>query len=224
MADPQLKLYGFPISNYYNKVKLALLEKEIPHEDVRIAPSQEEDFLRMSPLGKIPFIESEGRFIFESSVIFEFLESMYPERPLLPADPYAAALVREIIAVVDLHLDGPARSLFGASFRGGEAPPEMREKLQKKWKLGLAALRSLARFDPFIAGSEYTYADAAAYATVSLLDSFSRKLYPGQPTLTESIPEYGDYAAMIAERPATKKVDRARKAAERARAMAAKKK
>ena len=73
MADATLKLYGFPTSNFYNKVKLALLEKAIPYEDVKIGPSQAEEFLRMSPMGKIPFIESNGRFIFESSVIFEFL-------------------------------------------------------------------------------------------------------------------------------------------------------
>lgn len=66
MADAQLKLCGFPSSNYYNKVKLAMLEKVIPHEEIRIGPSQDEDFLRKSPMGKIPFLESKGRSIFLS--------------------------------------------------------------------------------------------------------------------------------------------------------------
>ncbi len=218
-----LKLYGFPTSNYYNKVKLALLEKEIAHEDVRIGPSQEEDFLKMSPMGKIPFIECEGRFIFESSVIFEFLESRFPWAPLFPKDPFDAALVRELIAIVDLHLDAPARRLFATAFRGAPAAPELLADVREKIRRGQRALAQLARFAPFIAGAEYSYADAAAYATLSLMGSVTGRLYPDDPDLFAAVPGYGEYHAMIAERPATKKVDRARKAVERAQAMAAKK-
>ncbi|MEQ9365964.1 MAG: glutathione S-transferase family protein [Leptospirales bacterium] len=223
MAEAKLKLYGFPTSNYYNKIKLALLEKNIAHEEVRIGPSQEEDFLRRSPMGKIPFIESEGRFIFESSVIFEFLERLHPQPPLLPADPYEAARVREIIAVIDLHLDAPARRLFATAFRGAPAAPELMVDVEKKLSRGTRALKQLAKFQPFIAGADYTYADAAAYATLSLMESVTTRLFPGQAGLADAVPGYGEYQAMLSQRPATKKVDRARKAVERAQAIAAKK-
>ena len=47
-----LKLGGFAVSNYYNKVKVALLEKGIPFEEVFCTTSQDEAYLQRSPMGK----------------------------------------------------------------------------------------------------------------------------------------------------------------------------
>ena len=53
-----IKLCGFRISNYHNKVRLVLLEKGIAHvEDAHVMPSQKPEFLARSPLGKVPFLE-----------------------------------------------------------------------------------------------------------------------------------------------------------------------
>lgn len=58
-----LKLCGFRISNYHNKVRLVLLEKGIPfEEDPTCTPKQSEEFLARTPMGKVPFIElGDGR-------------------------------------------------------------------------------------------------------------------------------------------------------------------
>ena len=58
-----ITLCGMAISNYYNKVKLALLEKGIPFEEARVnTGSKDEAVLSCSPLGKVPFIRrSEER-------------------------------------------------------------------------------------------------------------------------------------------------------------------
>ena len=48
------KLHGFALSNYYNLVKLALLEKALPFEEVAVFPPAKPDFLQKSPMGKIP--------------------------------------------------------------------------------------------------------------------------------------------------------------------------
>src|SRR5690606_34352998 len=54
--ETNVKLCGFRISNYHNKVRLVLLEKGIAHEeDDACAPSQEAAFLERSVLGKVPF-------------------------------------------------------------------------------------------------------------------------------------------------------------------------
>ncbi|HWM43262.1 MAG TPA: glutathione S-transferase family protein, partial [Burkholderiales bacterium] len=69
-----LKLCGFHISNYHNKVRIALLEKGVPfEEDPSCSPSQKDEFLARSPLGKVPFLELEGgRRLAESEVIGEY--------------------------------------------------------------------------------------------------------------------------------------------------------
>ena len=49
-----IKLCGFALSNYYNKVKFVLLEHEIPFEESFVMTSQDESLLMHSPLGKVP--------------------------------------------------------------------------------------------------------------------------------------------------------------------------
>ena len=63
-----LKLGGFPVSNYYNKIKIALLEKEIPFEELWHLPSQDPATLAQTPMGKVPFLVLEdGQCLSEGS-------------------------------------------------------------------------------------------------------------------------------------------------------------
>ena len=48
-----MKLYGMPLSNYFNMVKHALLEKGIDFEIVPTPPGRDPEFLAKSPMGKI---------------------------------------------------------------------------------------------------------------------------------------------------------------------------
>ena len=94
-----LKLCGFAASNYYNVVKLALLEKGVPFEE-QLAWLGETD-PAASPLGKVPYAITEDGPISESTVILEYIEQRYAIAPLLPAQPYAAAKVRELQRFID---------------------------------------------------------------------------------------------------------------------------
>ena len=108
-----IKLCGFALSNYYNKVKLALMEKEIPFEEELVWADRSPALLAKSPLGKVPYIETEHGVLCESQVINDYLEAAYPQKPLMPADPFAAAKVRELIVFMELHLELVARELYG---------------------------------------------------------------------------------------------------------------
>ena len=74
-----LKLCGFAASNYYNKVKLALLEKGLPFEE-ELAWVGEVD-LQASPLGKVPYLKTEHGALSESAVICEYIEQSPPPPP-----------------------------------------------------------------------------------------------------------------------------------------------
>jgi Glutathione S-transferase, N-terminal domain len=109
---PMIKLCGSAISNYYNKVKLALLEKGIAFEQEQVTTgSKDEAVLSCSPLGKVPFIRTPQGALCESEAIMGYLEAIAPNPPLLPADPYAAAKVRELSIFVDLHGETTALNL-----------------------------------------------------------------------------------------------------------------
>ena len=117
-----LTLHGFAISNYYNKVKLALLEKDVPFRERYEGVRQKGDsLLAASPLGKIPYITTEQGCLCESQAILEYIEAAYPEKPLLPRDPFAAGKVRELMTFLDWHLEMAARQLYPSAFFGAPA-------------------------------------------------------------------------------------------------------
>ncbi|HRM55510.1 MAG TPA: glutathione S-transferase, partial [Ottowia sp.] len=105
-----LKLCGFAASNYYNKVKLALLEKGVPFEE-ELAWIGETD-PAASPIGKVPYALTDDGPLSESTILLEYIEAKYPQHPLLPADAYAAARVRELVRYIELHLELVARNLY----------------------------------------------------------------------------------------------------------------
>jgi len=210
-----LKLCGFHISNYFNKARLALLEKGIEFEmDAECRPSQDEAFVARSPMGKVPFLELDGKTLIESDVICEYLEDAYPQKPLLPRDPLERARVRELITVMELHLELVVRRLYPFVFFGKPPVEDVKQSVEKALPKGLRTLKSRARFAPYIAGSEFTLADCAAFVHLPLV-SLSTKLAYGRDFL-EDLPQVKPYIKQLAERPAFKRVSEDRKAAQAA--------
>ncbi len=207
-----IRLCGFRISNYHNKVRIALLEKRIAHEeDEGVKPSQKDDYLAKSPMGKVPYLEVDGRRIRESAVILEYLEDAYPERPLLPKDPLERARVREIVVFLELHLELVVRRLYGGLFFGGSFSDETKQQVEKDVTKGVRALKAVARFEPYIAGSELTIADCAAFTHLPIVSVVTKQAF-GRDYL-EDIPPLKAYLKMLGERPAFARVNEDRKAA-----------
>jgi glutathione S-transferase len=216
-----LKLCGFRISNYHNKVRLALLEKGVPfEEDPTCFPSQKDEWVGRSPMGKVPILEADGTTISESEVICEYLEDAFPQKPLLPKDPVARARVRELITHLELHMELVARRLYGAVFFGGKVSDETREQVQKELAKGVRTLQRLAKFDPYIAGPELTLADCAAFVHLPLI-SLATKLAYGADAL-EGVTAIKPYLKMLGERPVFARVNEDRKAAQEAAKLRAK--
>ena len=210
-----LRLCGFHISNYHNKVRIALLEKGIEHiDDAGCPPSQDETFLERSPMGKVPFLELEdGRRLAESDVILEYLEDAYPQKPLLPKDPWQRAKVRELITFMELHVELVARRLYPVLF-GRTVTEETKQQVERLLPRGIRAFRTLAKFDPFVAGKEFTLADVVAFVHLPLVSLTTRTVY-GRDFL-EELPQVRAYLRTVGERPAFKRVNDDRKAAQAA--------
>ncbi|GAA4029348.1 glutathione S-transferase [Actimicrobium antarcticum] len=204
-----IKLGGFALSNYYNKVKLALLEKNIPFEEVLAWADRSAGLLQKSPLGKVPFLETEQGALCESQVIVDYLEQRYTEVPLLPADPYAAAKLRELIAFLELHLELVARDLYGAAFFGGTVSEETKTRVQKTLRRNVKAFATLASFGPYVGGSEFSMADCAALVHLPLV-ALSSKIVLGEDVLA-GLPVRA-YLDMLAQRPHVQRVNADRKA------------
>ena len=212
-----LKLCGVHLSNYHNKVRIVLLEKGVPfEEDATCAPSQQEEFLSRTPLGKVPFLELDGgRRLAESDVIIEYLEDTYPQKPLLPKDPFERAKVRELTKFIELHVELPARRMYGELFF--KRPPiseESKAAVGKDLAKGVRALKQLVKFDPYIAGKTLTVADCAAFVHLPIVSLVGRHGF-GRDFLDE-LPQLRPYLKMLGERPAFRRVAEDRKAVQAA--------
>jgi len=207
-----LKLCGFHISNYHNKVRIALLEKGIAfEEDSGVKPSQEADYLARSPMGKVPYLEVDGTRIRESGAILEYLEDAYPQKPLLPKDPLERARVREIVVFLELHMELVARRMYGMLAGGKPVSDETRQRVEKDIAKGVRALKAVVKFDPFIAGKDLTIADCAAFVHLPLVTLVTRNFF-GRDYL-EDMAQVKPYLKMLGERPAFAKVNEDRRAA-----------
>jgi glutathione S-transferase len=219
-----LKLCGIHLSNYHNKVRIALLEKGIPfEEDATCAPSQREETLARSAHGKVPWIElDDGRRLTESQAILEYLEEAYPQKPLLPKDPFERAKVRELMIYLEWYTEMVARRLYPYAFFGkGPAPDSTKASVEKELEKGLRALRGMAKFSPCIAGGELTIADCAAFVHLPLV-SLATKIVYGRDFLEAGLPPAKAYLKMLGARPVFARVNEDRKAAQAALAAKAK--
>jgi len=200
-----LRLHGFASSNYHNVVKLALLEKGLPFEEVTSYPPADEAFRARNPTGKFPCLETEdGTLLGESKVILNYLEEAYPEVPLLPAKPVDRARVRELMEIVDLYLELPARRLYGEVLFGGKVSDEVKGTVRDELERGALGLRARARFAPYIAGPTLTLADFGAAIHLPLVSIASKAIY-GEDLLA-ALPAVRAHRQLMNERESMKRV------------------
>ena len=109
-----LKLYAFDRSPFGWKVRIALAEKRVPYTAV-VPENKNEDpeFGRLNPFRMTPVLVLEdGRSVYESTVLNEYLEDAYPEPPMLPQDPFERARIRMLEDTTDQHVLPAVRELL----------------------------------------------------------------------------------------------------------------
>ncbi len=199
-----LKLYGFTVSNYFNMVKMALLEKGIEFEFVDTKPTQEGDYLAKSPMGKVPCLETSEGFISETDVIFDYLEDLGQGQALMPASAYEKAKVRELIKQLELYIELPARTCFAEAFFGGTVSEETKDKARVSLKKGVECIKRTGKFSPYIAGDTFTYADIMFMYSVSLAGACAKRVLGMD--LLEDLPEAKALSELLASRASAQKI------------------
>lgn len=91
----EICLYSYDACPFAQRTRMVLAEKEVEFRleeiDLRNKP---EGWSEISPSGKVPLLRHEGTSIYESSIINEYLDELFPDPPLLPAKPLARAQAR----------------------------------------------------------------------------------------------------------------------------------
>jgi glutathione S-transferase len=204
-----LTLVGFAVSNYYNKVKIQLLEKGVPFEEELNWASKDDATLACSPLGKVPFVRTPQGSLCESQVIVEYVEDAYPQSPLMPADPFARAKVRELTAFLELHLELVARRLYPQAYFGGRLEQAAIDATRKELERNVGAFARLATWSPYVAGGAFTVADCAAIVHLPLISGATKAVW-GEDVLASTPAR--DYLKRMGERASVQKVNADRKA------------
>jgi glutathione S-transferase len=167
-------------SSASRRVRLCLAEKGLDYEshvvDIAKLEHHSPEYLKINPNGVIPALIHDGRPLYESGTICEYLDEVFPEPPLRPADAYGRATMRNCIR----HIDGLIGNLIIFNWRhhlqqtaSQWSDAELAERLKKiPSKERQEAWLRVAR-KPY---TEEERAAAAAKLTAELLDRMEASL------------------------------------------------
>lgn len=172
-----LKLYGFDVSNYYNMIKLAMALKGIDYEAVMTYPNQTPEYLAISPTGKVPALQTDQGVLIETNVILEYLDEISPQAPLYPTEPFAKAKVKELVKLIELYIELPARRCHTEAFWGVPVDEITKKEVKRALFNGAQALARAADFSPYIAGDTLTAADIMLLYSMDLAAPVAKKLF-----------------------------------------------
>lgn len=159
-----IKLYCFPRSGNSREVKLVLEEKGIPYKSVNIRENDvvnnDEDFKKASPNKKVPAIVDGDVYMCNSYSINEYLESKYPEHPVLPKDESLRAEIKAWVARYDKSLALKIGLLLIETILkpAAEQKEHVKEMLRGEIKTGLKELNQKLSGQEYFFG-EYSLAD-----------------------------------------------------------------
>lgn len=161
-------VYGTPVSTYVRTVRLLLEEAgadyDIKSVDIFNGENKSSEYLVKNPFGKVPSCEVDGEFIYETTAITGYIDTVLANHTFTPSDPLLQARMRQIMGIVDSHLYTPAigsiviQRLIVPS-QGGETDEEKVKAGVTPVKKALEAIESLAPVSPYLLGSKLTIAD-----------------------------------------------------------------
>lgn len=110
-----MQLYSRAISPFSARVRISIAAKGLPVRIIDGPDVASDMFGRLNPMRRVPvLVLDDGTAIPESDAIVEYLEDVFPEQPLRPADPLARAHVRAISRSAELYVFPACVPIFGA--------------------------------------------------------------------------------------------------------------
>jgi maleylacetoacetate isomerase len=199
-----VKLYGYWRSTSSYRLRIALALKGLNPDQVPVhlvrngGEHRSEAYRAINPQARVPSLAlDDGTVLIQSPAIIEYLEEVYPDPPLLPADPVARARIRAVAAIIGcdihpLHNVGPLNHLR----RDLGRPEEEVGAWIGRWIAeGFAAIEALIDNDGFCFGPEPGLADIYLVPQVYAARRFAVPLEPFQrivraTTLAEKHPAF----------------------------------
>jgi len=163
-----VKLYSFFRSSAAYRVRIALNLKNIPYETAAIHLSKDggmnrkSEYRAVNPQMRVPaLVDSSGEILIQSLAIIEYLDEIFPEPPLLPAEAMERAQVRAIAQLIacDIH---PLNNTAPLRYLKHQLKHEQAEidAWYHHWVVeGFEAIEAMIEPAPYVCGTRVTLAD-----------------------------------------------------------------
>ena len=160
----EIEIYSAALCPYAHRSRLTLSEKGIPFKLIEIdLQNKPANFKEISPYGKVPVLKHGNQRVWESTIINEYLNEVFPDPPLLPPDPFQRAQARIWINFADTRLFAATAKLLYMSQtlqQQAQAKQELSEHLQF---IEREVLPKMSERGPYWLGSEISLVDLTYY-------------------------------------------------------------
>ncbi|KAK7498812.1 hypothetical protein BaRGS_00009904 [Batillaria attramentaria] len=188
MKPDTLRLYSMRFCPYAQRARLVLAHKNIPYETVNVHLKRKPSWLlERNPKGRVPVLEHpDGRIVFESIIVCQYLDEIFPEDCLTPQDPYQKACDRVLVDYCDKFMMAWYQLLFtdGESEEGKatiEAGLHMYDQELEKRQKG-----------PFFGGSKPVMLDYLIwpwFERLTMFDDYTSLSSHPDERITSTVPE-----------------------------------
>ncbi len=198
-----IKIHGVSASPFVRKVRVALHEKGIDYELIPQMPfGQSDEYLAISPLGKIPCFEEDGFTVPDSSVILQYLEEAKEGTALLPADAKGRATARFHEEFADTALTEALTTVF---FQRVVAPmflDQATDEAAVEASLTEAVPNRLGQLEKMLAdGREFLVGGSLSIADIATASPFVNFAHAGAEIDAARFPKTAAYVARLHARP-----------------------
>lgn len=183
-----MKLYASLASSFARKIRVMLIEKNIPHELEMINLWEPNDLKKINPLGKVPALAlDDGRVLINSPLIANYLDGRFPNPRFIPEDPELRVEVRRREALADGTMDAVSASLYEMRFHDEtQRSPAWLERQRGKIDAGFSALETMLGTRPWCVGDALSLADLAIACHLGFINLRAPQFFPRDkfPNLT----------------------------------------
>ncbi len=191
-----MKLYASPASSFARKIRVMLIEKNVPHDLIMLNLWEPNDLQKINPIGKVPALAlDDGRVLISSPLIADYVDGAFPRPRFIPADPEGRLEVRRWEALADGTMEAVSASLYEMRFHD-EATRSRAwlERQRGKLDAGMATLETMLGNRRWCVGDTMTLADIAITCHLGFIglrapQFFPRERYPRLARLCEALEE-----------------------------------
>jgi glutathione S-transferase len=196
-----ITLYDASPSANSDRVKIVLHEKGLAYQRVTLDLAKKEqkrpEFLKLNPYGKVPVINDNGKVLFESCIINEYLDEQYPNPPLMPKEPYVRGRGRILVDYGLRYMHEPYWALRGEVLKNES------ERDQTIIAGTRRNLRELMRYLEDALGDKPYFLGELSLTDIDLLARFFRfEDYGALPD--SSLPRLNSWLQKMKQRPSVK--------------------